>query len=321
MSLSACLVVLHLIIYYVAKQDMDVVYPVIKASLNNIELLYSLRSLEKIEHWKVFIIGHKPDWVVNVEHIPFEDNKDKYQNLREKFKIITEINNLSDNFIYMNDDFYFIKKQKILNYHIWTIWEQLKYEDIKRRDKEESIYQKWLKYVRDLFWEDAMSFEAHTPMIMNKNKLKDLIKKYPDYIPSSLRTLYWNEYLLKSKWLIAPNYKDYLEKCTDCKCYDLKKLHIIKNQKLLSSQNSLSKLKEFKIFMDWLFPDESIYENNYTVKYEAPKKMIKVKLLRPIYPYKSWEIVEMELNKVYYFRNQLEIFDKSLILNKDLLYK
>jgi hypothetical protein len=35
-----------------------------------------------------------------------------------------------------------------------------------------------------------MSFEAHTPMIMNKNKLKDLLEKYPDYITTSLRTLY-----------------------------------------------------------------------------------------------------------------------------------
>lgn len=284
---------------------MDVVYIVAEWKLNNIELLYSLRSLKNIEHWKVFIIWHKPNWCIDLEHIYFEDVEHKYINVRNKHRIITEIDWLSDDFIYMNDDFYFIKKQKVENYHIWTIWEQLKY--IKRRDKKKSIYQEWLEYVMDLFWENAMSFEAHTPMIMNRDKLKDLLIKYPDYITTSLRTLYWNEYKLKSKKVIAPNYNWYIEKCVDCKCYTLDKLEIIKNQKLLSSENMLSTKKEFKIFMDGLFNEKSIYENNYKPTTEVVKNMIKVKLLRPIFPYKSWEIIMMEEKKAQYFRNQVVI--------------
>jgi len=45
-------------------------------------------------------------------------------------------------------------------------------------------------------------------MIMNKKKLKKLIKKYPDYIATSLRSLYGNEYKIKAKMLEnTPNYK------------------------------------------------------------------------------------------------------------------
>ena len=55
------------------------------------------------------------------------------------------------------------------------------------------------------------------------------------------------------------------------------------------------------------------------VQIKKPVRTTKVKLLRPIYPYKSWEIMEMALDKVYYFRNQLEIFDKSLIISKSLI--
>lgn len=278
---------------------MDVVYLVCKSTSNNIELLYSLRSLKNISHWKVFIVWYKPNWLVNVEHIPFEDNKDKYENVRAKYKIITEINNLSDNFIYMNDDFYFLKKQEIEYYKMWKLSKQLEY--LEKKVWVDNEYYQTIKGLSEKY-KDWDSFETHTPIIYNKNKLKDILKTEV----KGLRSTYCNKYWIKGKIINSKRYID-TDLIKDCKVYSIEKLDISNSQKLLSSENNLCNSKEFRIFMEWLFEEKSIYENNYSDKYEAPKNMIKVKLLRPVYPYKSWEIMMMEKNKVNYFRNQLEI--------------
>ena len=48
---------------------------------------------------------------------------------------------------------------------------------------------------------------------------------------------------------------------------------------------------------------------------------IKVKLLRPIFPYASGEIIEMEEKKVNYFRNQIEIIEETKEKTKEVKTK
>lgn len=71
----------------------DVMYPLGNGSIwNDNELRYSLRSMHL--HFpnlgRVWIVGHKPDWLTNVEHIPCDDthrhNKDA--NLMDKIKLV-----------------------------------------------------------------------------------------------------------------------------------------------------------------------------------------------------------------------------------------
>ena len=170
---------------------MDVVYIVKETKDKNMELFFSLRSLQNIKYNRVFIIWYKPKWIKNIIHIDHQDLKSKYENVKEKHKIIADL--WLDDFIYMNDDFYFLEKQEVKNYIIWTLQAQKKY--IQRRDwYKKSKYYLWLDYIQNTFWKDALSYEAHTPMIMNWQKLKDLINKYPDYKANILRSLYWNYY-------------------------------------------------------------------------------------------------------------------------------
>ena len=61
----------------------DIVYPLGTGSKwQDSELRFSLRSIEKnfIDKGTVWVIGHKPDWLINARHIPMPDkhkhNKD-----------------------------------------------------------------------------------------------------------------------------------------------------------------------------------------------------------------------------------------------------
>jgi hypothetical protein len=247
---------------------MDVVYIIRKWMLNNIELLFSLRSLSNIKHDRVFLFGYKPKWVRNVIHIPMEDKWTKYDNVKNKHIAIMNNEEISDDFVYMNDDFYFIIPQEVKYYKIWKNTEHLKY--IKRRDKHtKEVWKKVPQYYNNLLklkkiFGECNDFETHTPIIFNKDKLKALYEKYPDYPTTALRTMYCNEYKIKGyKLPKTPNYKWYKEKLCDCKIYLPKDLIVKKWQPLLSSENKIAMKMSYYNFMTWLFPEKSYYEHKY----------------------------------------------------------
>ena len=239
---------------------MDVVYLVSKCPNNNIELRYSLRSLKNIKYDNVFLVWYKPNWVKNVKHIPFNDKDDKFLNVKKKQKIIASHPDISDNFIYMNDDFYFLKPQEVKNYKIWTVDQQVEY--IKSVVDNYKVYH-YYRSITDILrmfgrWD---SYETHTPMIFNKKKMQEVIEWKPDYRTTSFRSLYGNYHSIPAELLTnTPDYKKYKRGCIDCKMYNLEDLYLQEWQLLLSSENKLAKSKEFEIFMDKLFPSKCFYE-------------------------------------------------------------
>jgi|GEM_PF-994900 len=95
---------------------MDVVYPIsggfhgkkrLGSKWNDNELRYSLRSLEQYFQnlGRVFIVGHKPDWLTGVVHLPAEDthrhNKDA--NLIDKVLLACR-SGVSPTFLRLSDD-------------------------------------------------------------------------------------------------------------------------------------------------------------------------------------------------------------------------
>ena len=63
------------------------------------ELQYALRSLDFIDHGTVYFIGGMPDWVRNVEHVPF-DGSSKWRNLDDKFRALAFFNDTATTEIY-----------------------------------------------------------------------------------------------------------------------------------------------------------------------------------------------------------------------------
>src|SRR5690349_20419873 len=91
----------------------DVVYPLGKGSRwKNNEIKYSLRSVEKHlqNYGKVFVIGEKPNFLANVNHIPAEDKHPiPDSNIFEKLKTACETKEISDTFLFFNDDHYLLE--------------------------------------------------------------------------------------------------------------------------------------------------------------------------------------------------------------------
>jgi len=86
-------------------------YPYVKSKFDEndpyFELKYSLRSLEKYFNGEIdiVIVGHKPDWLINVDWIPYADTMDAYSNKLNKLLLCSSVYN---DFIWMHDDVFLL---------------------------------------------------------------------------------------------------------------------------------------------------------------------------------------------------------------------
>ena len=228
---------------------MDVVYVLRKTNNDNIEFRYSLRSLKNLKHDKVFVVWHNPHRTKGLHHIFAEDKHEcKYKNVFNKYKMICDDPDISDDFILMNDDIYMLKPVELQVYVKGTLKDHLEY--IKESCWRKSIYYKMVQKIHKLF-PDGYSYNTHTPMVYNKIKLKALLNRYWDE-KISLRSLYWNIYGIEPKKLNEN------EKISDCKVHDLSKWLV--NDKYMSTNNEATMYNLFYEVLDKFFRFKWEYE-------------------------------------------------------------
>lgn len=100
---------------------MDVVYLLGPGSLwHDRELFYSLRSVQRhlIGRNRVYVVGSPPRFAgppgIPFKFLPFPDSTHCSQhNVRAKLQHILFLPNISDEFLLMNDDFYFLEDRRI----------------------------------------------------------------------------------------------------------------------------------------------------------------------------------------------------------------
>lgn len=154
---------------------MDIVY-MLKVDPENDteELRYSLRSLRNIPHGRVFIVGEKPEWVNNITHIPVTQNLTKGENVAKNMRAAAESPEISEDFILMNDDFFFMKKLDALPaMNFGRMADVIDMYD--RRYPEGSDYISNMKnlyaLLKEMGYANPISYELHAPMVFNKQKL------------------------------------------------------------------------------------------------------------------------------------------------------
>lgn len=100
---------------------MDILYIYHKSPNNDLELMYSLRSLSHIRDLgRVFVCGYLPRFVKNVIYIPCDDIG--YPAINHWWKVTQAIKNsdIGENFVLMYDDIFFLKDTTLgtfPNYH------------------------------------------------------------------------------------------------------------------------------------------------------------------------------------------------------------
>lgn len=166
---------------------MDIVYPFRGISD---ELRYSLRSLRNIPHNRVFLVGDKPDWVKNVIHLPTPKHQNKLWDSNHNIAIACFNDQLDDDFILMNDDFFIVEPlEEVPVFHRGNIRDTIRSFAGNRGPYVGGMVKAW-RFLGD----DALSYELHVPMYMNKQRYLEAfqIMEKNELPAGHIRTLYGN---------------------------------------------------------------------------------------------------------------------------------
>jgi|LakMenEpi03Aug12_release.lakeMendotaPanAssembly.Ray.scaffolds.fasta_scaffold129496_4 hypothetical protein len=158
---------------------------------DNEELRYSIRSLYKnINNPDIWIIGGKPIWYSG-NYIEVNQNRTKHVNVRNNLNKLITSNNIPNDFILMNDDFFIMKPMSDIPYmHGGNLFDKVK------KFKTHAPTSSYTKMLSDTYnvlikkqIENPLDYAIHVPIKMNKEKLSTVI--YPSL---SIRTMYGNLY-------------------------------------------------------------------------------------------------------------------------------
>lgn len=170
----------------------DIVYPLRRGKTE--ELRYSLRSLRNLPHGRVWLVGHRPEWVQGVEYIPRIQNGTKYVNATMNLVKAAEHPDISDPFILFNDDFYVMRRMRKLptlnrGRAIEVIHQHRIYRPGPYIRGMVQTY-RMLKFMR-LGWE-LFSYELHLPILIHKAPLLEAWERGQHLEVLHIRTAYGN---------------------------------------------------------------------------------------------------------------------------------
>lgn len=170
----------------------DIVYTVKPSDVNE-ELRYSLRSLKNIPFRKVVIVGHKPDWIKGVYHIPTKQiYPNKVMNTNRNWHEISKSKQVTKKFILMNDDMFFMKPIKNVPFaHMCDHRDFMKSYASKHPT---SYYTKVIRSterrLQELGIKNAKCFELHTPTIISRQAIRTAFEGSSyQFSPLNIRTL------------------------------------------------------------------------------------------------------------------------------------
>lgn len=163
---------------------------------HNEELRYSIRSVLKIfPEAQIWVVGGKPDWYIG-NYVEVEQDQDKYTNALNNLRAICKSTEISEFFILMNDDFFILKSFNLEeSFHGGYLINKInKYVGTTRSSKYIAKLDTTYKSLAKEGIQDILDYELHVPMAMEKNKLNEIITKYPTLL---WRSMYGNVYNLK----------------------------------------------------------------------------------------------------------------------------
>lgn len=150
--------------------ELDIVVPVREGAANE-ALRYALRSwAANLPHRRVWLVGYRPPWAYDVEHIPtHQAGATKYRNTTAAVRAVCEHPDVSDTFLYCNDDFFVMRRQESMPvFHRGPVREVESYYATRGNGS----YLRGLRETRDLLvklgHEDPLSYELHVPLPITK---------------------------------------------------------------------------------------------------------------------------------------------------------
>jgi hypothetical protein len=230
---------------------MDFVY--ICKDGDNEELRYSIRSvMASFPDAKVWLVGGRPSWYTG-DFIFIQQRSAKYINAVNNLKAICASEDISEEFVLMNDDFYIIKPiDSVETFHGGLLLDKINlYKKISQKSGYIFKLEKTFDKLRDLGLKSPLDYELHLPMIMEKKKLKITLKHGSDFL---WRSMYGN--LFNVGGVQIEDVKVYTEGPLTAKSYQIKN----KEHRYLSSTDTSFRMLYDNILKD-LFKTKCTYEN------------------------------------------------------------
>ena len=226
----------------------DLVY--ICGSGHNEELRYSIRSAVKnLKFNNLWVVGGKPNWYIG-NYIEVAQNKSKYVNARNNLRAICSSPEISDSFILMNDDFYIMNKVDNVPYmHGGLLADKItKYKNLTGDTRYVLMLKRTLSNLSRRINKDVLDYELHVPMVMEKEKLLNVIE-----LPDLWRSRYGNTFNVGG--IEMDDVKVYSFGALTKKSYDINNL----KYNYLSSNNDSFEMIKDKI-LNINFADKTAYE-------------------------------------------------------------
>ena len=230
---------------------MDFVY--ICKDGDNEELRYSIRSvMASFPDANVWVVGGKPSWY-NGNFIFVQQRSAKYINAINNLKTICASEEISEQFILMNDDFFIIEKiNSIDTFHGGLLFDKINlYKKIATNSGYISKLEKTFNKINDLGLSNILDYELHVPMVMEKTKLKSVLRHGSEFL---WRSMYGNIFNVGGTEM--KDVKVYIEGPLVAKSYEIKN----KEHKYLSSTDTSFQML-YSIILKKMFSTKCKYEN------------------------------------------------------------
>lgn len=218
---------------------MDFVY--ICRSGENEELRYSIRSVLKyFSSASVWVVGGKPLWYSG-NYIEVKDSGNKFKNINSCYKNIIDNDNISNDFVLMNDDFFILSNTDNYKHYDGLLEDKIiNHSSIYGNSSYARALRGCLKALKSQGIHNPLNYDVHTPMTFNKANLAKVID-----LSLAPRSMYGNMFI-----------NDGLE-MKDVKIYK-NSIDINLNNDFISTEdNSFNLIKDR---LDLLFPNPSIFE-------------------------------------------------------------
>jgi hypothetical protein len=176
---------------------MDYVY--ICRSGKNEELRYSLRSVtENAPAGRVWLVGGRPDWYVG-DFVQVATTSSKYTNARNNLDAVIAENEISDDFVLMNDDFFFVNPVKTIEiFHGGLLLDKIKrYKKIPSVGVYNNMLSSTHRQLLRLGIKQPLDYELHVPMPMSKSGLSRALK-----VHGLWRSVYGNQNSLGGREIV-----------------------------------------------------------------------------------------------------------------------
>ncbi len=160
---------------------------------DNEELRYSIRSVVKnFPHSKIWLVGHRPDWFVG-DFLEVKDVGRKFDNIKNCYKAIIDCDEISDEFVMMNDDFFVVRTVDKLEPMYGGLLEDraAEYQELAPTSLYTRLLKQTLVSIKKRGIRVPLDYDMHVPMAFRKAELSYILD-----IDAMPRSTYGNFYNL-----------------------------------------------------------------------------------------------------------------------------